>query len=211
MNIPSFHRFTDRFWPQTRELRSCDHDVLREIRARSDQLCSISQSELISRAGKLRETIQTDQTTLLARDTVVESFALTSEALRRTTGKVYYDCQLLAGLVLATGAIAEMQTGEGKTITCGLPAILYGMTGKGVHVATTNAYLAQRDHEEMLPVFQLLGISSALVDGTQSPGEKQRVYAKDVTYGTGYDFGFDFLRDQLSLRNRTELPLGTRF
>lgn len=210
-DIRSYRRFTDRFWTRTREIRESDHEVLREIRIRAGQLANETQEHLSEAASVLREEIQTSAITLLARSTVIESFALTAEALRRATGKVYYDCQLLAGLVLATGAIAEMQTGEGKTITCGLPAILYGMTGKGVHVATTNAYLAERDHEEMLPVFQQLGISSALVASDQGLAEKQVVYSQDITYGTGYDFGFDFLRDQLTMRNKTELPLGTRF
>ncbi len=104
-----------------------------------------------------------------------------------------------------------MQTGEGKTVTCGLPAVLYGLQGRGVHVATTNAYLARRDHEEMLPVFEMLGVSASLICSDQSAEEKQIHYSKDITYGTGYDFGFDFLRDQLSLRNKTAPPLGTRF
>ncbi len=142
---------------------------------------------------------------------VVESFALTSEALRRTTGKVYYDVQLLGGLVLATGCVAEMQTGEGKTITCALPSVLYGFAGGGVHVATTNAYLAERDHQELIPIFELLGLSSGLINNDQDFDAKQKAYACDITYGTGYEFGFDFLRDQLAIRNQPSLPLGTRF
>lgn len=142
---------------------------------------------------------------------VIESFALTAEALRRTTGKVYYDVQLLAGLALSTGSIAEMQTGEGKTITCGLPAVLYGMTGKGVHVATTNAYLAERDHEELVPIFEMLGLTSSLIHNEMDIMAKKRAYEHDVTYGTGYEFGFDFLRDQLAMRSTPRLPLGTRY
>ncbi len=209
-DIRPYRRLIDRFWPRTRQIRSSDHQLLAAIRRRADQLTGESVAKIRELTQNLREQMQLSKS-ILDQQSVIESFALTSEALRRTTGKVYYDCQLLGGLVLATGAIAEMQTGEGKTVTCGLPAVLYGLQGRGVHVATTNAYLASRDHEEMLPVFETLGLSASLISSDQSAEEKQIVYSKDITYGTGYDFGFDFLRDQLLLRNRTELPLGTRF
>ena len=198
-------------WPRMKHIRGYDRRVLREIRARAEAMAQLSDEELLDASDTLRTKLQTTDISTLERPIVVESFGLTTEALRRTSGKVYYDCQLLGGLVLATSAIAEMQTGEGKTVTCGLPTVLYGLTGKGVHVATTNAYLAERDHEELLPVFEKLGLSSALVHSDMSPADKQAAYAKDVTYGTGYEFGFDFLRDQLALRNQPELPLGTRF
>ena len=194
-----------------KQIRGYDRRVLREIRTRAQALAQLSDPELLEAANTLRTTLQTNGVSTLERSIVVESFGLTTEALRRTSGKVYYDCQLLGGLVLATSAIAEMQTGEGKTVTCGLPTVLYGLTGKGVHVATTNAYLAERDHEELLPVFEKLGLSSALVQSEMSASEKQAAYTQDVTYGTGYEFGFDFLRDQLALRNQPRLPLGTRF
>ncbi len=193
------------------QIRECDRLVLQDIRDRSAQLAGLSDDRLTSSALELRQQLQSAVLPVLGHRAVVEAFSLTTEALRRTTGKVYYDCQLLAGLVLATGAIAEMQTGEGKTVTCGLPTVLYGLTGKGVHVATTNAYLAKRDHEELAPIFEVLGLTSGLIESGQGVEEKKQAYSNDVTYGTGYEFGFDFLRDQLELRNRRELPLGTRF
>ncbi len=191
--------------------RSSDHQLLRQIRKRAAEIEGCSESKLIEHSEQLRSRVQDQELSVLSRDAVVESFSLTTEALRRTTGKVYYDCQLLGGLVLATGAIAEMQTGEGKTVTCGLPAVLYGFTGKGVHVATTNAYLAERDHEELKPVFDALGLTAGFIQSDQETADKQNAYMQDITYGTGYEFGFDFLRDQLALRNRPKLPLGTRF
>jgi preprotein translocase subunit SecA len=191
--------------------RRVDHYLLRSIRKRAGQIEGCGKEVLLGHADELRTQLRTQKLSALSQKAVVESFALTTEALRRTTGKVYYDCQLLGGLVLATGAIAEMQTGEGKTVTCGLPAVLYGLLGKGVHVATTNAYLAERDHEELVPVLEALGLSSALISNDQDPLEKRVAYLSDVTYGTGYEFGFDFLRDQMALRNRPNLQLGTRF
>ena len=210
-SIKPYRSLVDRLWPRMHHARRTDHQLLREIRHRANRIKGCSESKLKQFADDLRAKLQINKQAVLGRSTVVESFALTTEALRRTTGKIYYDCQLLGGLVLATGAIAEMQTGEGKTVTCGLPSVLYGMTGKGVHVATTNAYLAERDHEELVPVLAALGITSSLISNDMDSNEKRTAYAQDVTYGTGYEFGFDFLRDQLTIRNRPRLQLGTRF
>jgi len=118
-----------------------------------------------------------------------------------------YDTQLLAGLALARGAIAEMQTGEGKTLSALLPAVLFALTGRGVHVATPNAYLAKRDYELLEPVYALLGMRCGLLREQGSDAAKLAAYESDVTYGTGYEFGFDLLRDELG-RLTAELPLG---
>lgn len=201
----------DRFWQRQRQPRSGDYELVSHIRQRAEQLSQLPDEAIGDCADTLKESVQTGQSHVLDYATIVESFALTADALRRTSGKVYYDVQLLGGLALASGGIAEMQTGEGKTITCGLPSVLYGMTGKGVHVATTNAYLAARDHEEMLPIYEFLGLSSALVFSEQDVQDKRAAYLADITFGTGYEFGFDFLRDQLALRNRPATPLGARF
>jgi preprotein translocase subunit SecA len=209
--IKPYRSFTDRLRPRMHLARRSDRYLLREIRDRANQILGCGHDELLQLANRLKTGIRSNKLPVLSRYAVIESFALTTEALRQTTGKVYYDCQLLGGLVLATGAIAEMQTGEGKTVTCGLPAVLYGMTGKGVHVATTNAYLAERDHRELRPVIAALGLSSALISNDQDVFAKREAYSMDVTYGTGYEFGFDFLRDQLAIRNRPNQKLGTRF
>lgn len=138
----------------------------------------------------------------------VEAHSLITEAVRRSLGKSYYDVQLLAGIELTRGRIVQMQTGEGKTITTALPAFRHALTGRGVHIATTNAYLAGRDFEELRPAFELLGMTVGLLPEEHVDEEKRRAYQCDLTFGTGFDFGFDFLRDQLSIRNRPQMPLG---
>jgi len=133
---------------------------------------------------------------------VRDGFAIVNEALFRVHGFRFYPVQLLAGILLSRGYVAEMQTGEGKTLTAALPSFLLGLRGEGVHVATVNEYLAERDREENLPIFDLLGLSVGLVSEDMSEEEKHAAYRCDITYGTGYMFGFDYLRDQLALRTR---------
>ncbi|MCA9054685.1 MAG: translocase [Planctomycetaceae bacterium] len=139
---------------------------------------------------------------------LTRTLALTAEAVKRTTGKQYYDVQLLGGIVLARGCIAEMQTGEGKTLTTLLPAVAMALAGRGVHIATTNAYLAQRDCEELRPALELLGLTVGLLPEQHDETAKRVAYRQDVTFGTGYDFGFDYLRDQISARAQEREPLG---
>ncbi len=140
----------------------------------------------------------------------LQAFALIAEAVRRTLSKTYYDVQLMGGIELTQGRIVQMQTGEGKTLTTALPAFVHSLTGEGVHVATTNAYLARRDCEELRTAFELLGVRVGLLPDEHDDQQKRAAYSCDVTFGTGYEFGFDFLRDQLNLRNRPRLPLGLR-
>ncbi|MEM7457483.1 MAG: hypothetical protein AAF456_24330, partial [Planctomycetota bacterium] len=196
--IQSYRSIRARLMPRAGKVHRSHYQIVGRIRARASELEESDKKTLLETARILRETIR-GGLDVLSPFAVVESFALTSEALRRATGKIFYDVQLLAGLALATANIAEMQTGEGKTITCALPAVLYGWTGRGVHVATTNAYLAERDREELADVFELLGLKSGLIKSEQNPSEKRDAYLCDITYGTGYEFGFDFLRDQLTL------------
>ncbi len=135
-------------------------------------------------------------------------FALIAEAVRRTTGKTFYDVQLHGGIELARGRVAQMQTGEGKTLTTALPAFLRALQDGSVHVATTNAYLAQRDYEELRPAFELLGLSVGLLPDEHDEAAKREAYRCDITFGTGYEFGFDFLRDQMAFRARGAVELG---
>jgi preprotein translocase subunit SecA len=129
---------------------------------------------------------------------IVEGFALVREAARRVHGKVHYPAQLAAGVVLASGGLAEMQTGEGKTLTALLPAFLYALAGQGTHVVTANDYLAQRDARFAAAVFERLGLTVGCVTSDLPYDQRGPQYACDVTYGAAREFGFDFLRDRLA-------------
>jgi preprotein translocase subunit SecA len=133
-----------------------------------------------------------------------EAFALVREAARRTIGMSHFQTQLLGGAALHAGAIAEMQTGEGKTLTATLPLYLRALSGKGAHLATANDYLARRDAEWMAPVFAALGLSVAAITAGNSAADRRKAYRCDITYGTAREFGFDFLRDRLEQRRRAE-------
>ena len=129
-----------------------------------------------------------------------EAYALVREAARRTIGLRPFDVQLLGGIAMAGRSIAQMQTGEGKTLTATLPLYLYGLAGVGCHLATANDYLARRDAEWMRPVYESLGLSVGVIQEGMSRPDRRRAYVCDVTYGTAKEFGFDFLRDRLLLR-----------
>jgi preprotein translocase subunit SecA len=133
-------------------------------------------------------------------DLIPEAFALVREASRRKLGLRHFDVQLIGGLSLHLGKIAEMRTGEGKTLMATLPAYLNALTGEGVHVVTVNEYLAQRDSDWMSPVYRFLGMDVGVIKNAQSQEEKRAAYARDITYGTNNEFGFDYLRDNLAFR-----------
>ncbi len=140
---------------------------------------------------------------------VPEAFALVREASRRKLGLRHFDVQMIGGLALNAGKIAEMRTGEGKTLMSTLPAYLNALTGEGVHVVTVNEYLATRDSEWMAPVFRFLGLEVGVIKNAQSSAEKRAAYACDITYGTNNEFGFDYLRDNLAfnLEDRVQRKL----
>ncbi|MFM7291463.1 MAG: preprotein translocase subunit SecA, partial [Planctomycetia bacterium] len=135
---------------------------------------------------------------------LIESFAATREAGRRRLGMRHYDVQLLAGVALVHGAIVEMQTGEGKTLVATLPLVLYSLFGRGAHLATVNDYLAKRDAEWMMPIYEALGLRVGIIQSQQDFDERRKAYACDVTYGTAGEFGFDFLKDRLMNREIAE-------
>lgn len=139
----------------------------------------------------------------------VEIFAIVREAARRTLNMRHFDVQLLGGLALLEGAIAEMKTGEGKTLVATLPLTLMGLTGKGAHLVTVNDYLSRRDAEWMRPVYEFCGLTVGVVTHNQTPEEKRTAYAADITYGTNNEFGFDYLRDNMatSLELTVQRPL----
>ena len=129
----------------------------------------------------------------------VEAFAYIREAAKRTLGQRHYDVQLFGGLVLLRNKIAEMKTGEGKTLVSTLPISLMALFKKGVHVVTVNEYLAKRDAEWMSPIYNFLGLEVGLIHSNQDPEEKNQAYKKDITYGTNNEFGFDYLRDNMAI------------
>ena len=133
-----------------------------------------------------------------------EAFALVREAGRRTLNMRHYDVQLLGGIAIFKGAIAEMETGEGKTLTATLPMYLRALEGRGAHLATVNDYLANRDAELMQPIYEILGLSCAAIQTGMNQDQRRKAYGCDVTYGTSKEFGFDFLRDRLLIRRTGE-------
>ncbi|MGH9681403.1 MAG: DEAD/DEAH box helicase, partial [Candidatus Acidiferrales bacterium] len=128
---------------------------------------------------------------------LVPTFALVREAGRRKLGMRHFDVQLIGGIVLHEGKIAEMKTGEGKTLVATLPAVLNALTGRGVHIVTVNDYLARRDAEWMSPIYRALGLSVGVIVHDLSDAERQAAYGADITYGTNNEFGFDYLRDNM--------------
>jgi preprotein translocase subunit SecA len=155
-----------------------------------------SDEELKERAQELKEEAQGGAS---LDDLLPESFALTREAARRTLGQRHFDVQLIGGMVLHDGSIAEMRTGEGKTLTATLPAVLNALGGAGVHVVTVNDYLARRDAEWMRPVYEMLGLKVGIIQANEMDEAKHAAYAADITYGTNSEFGFDYLRDNLAI------------
>ncbi|HSR68538.1 MAG TPA: preprotein translocase subunit SecA [Acidobacteriota bacterium] len=130
-------------------------------------------------------------------DLLPEAFAAVREASRRTTGMRHYDVQLVGGVVLHRGKIAEMKTGEGKTLVATLPIYLNALAGKGVHLVTVNDYLARRDAEWMGPIYEMLGMSVGIIQHDMADSERKEAYQSDITYGTNNEFGFDYLRDNM--------------
>ncbi len=133
-------------------------------------------------------------------DMLPEAFAVVREGAKRALGQRHFDVQIMGGAVLHQGSIAEMKTGEGKTLVSTLPAYLNALTGDGVHMVTVNDYLAKRDSEWMAPVYRLLGISVGLIQANMTPEQRRPAYAADITHGTNNEFGFDYLRDNMAMR-----------
>jgi preprotein translocase subunit SecA len=155
---------------------------------------AMSDEDLRGTAGRLKEKLA--QGAKLD-DVLPDSFAATREAARRTKGMRHFDSQILGGIVLHRGNIAEMSTGEGKTLVATLPAVLNALTGMGVHVITVNDYLARRDCEWMLPIYRAVGVTAAYIQSDMDPTLRRLAYEADITYGTNSEFGFDYLRDNM--------------
>jgi preprotein translocase subunit SecA len=168
-----------------------------------------SDEELRQEADKLRERARNGEP---LDDLLFESFALTREAGRRTLGMRHFDVQLIGGMVLHDGSIAEMKTGEGKTLTATLAVVLNTLAGDAVHLVTVNDYLARRDAEWMMPIYDALGVTVGILQSVmRNPAEKRAQYAADVTYGTNSEFGFDYLRDNLAIQLEEKVQRGHPF
>jgi len=165
------------------------------INAFEAELEHSTDGELREAADELRERAHNGET---LDDLLYECFALVREAGRRSMGMRHFDVQLIGGMVLHDGAIAEMKTGEGKTLTATLPVVLNSLAGRGVHLVTVNDYLARRDAMWMKPIYDMLGVSVGVLQNMQPAEEKLAAYAADVTYGTNSEFGFDYLRDNMA-------------
>ena len=170
---------------------------LNAINALEPTLVALSDDELRARTGWLKERLTQGET---VDDIMVDAFATVREAAKRVLGQRHFDTQLLGGMVLHHGMIAEMRTGEGKTLVSTLPTYLSALTGKGVHVVTVNDYLARRDSEWMGRVHRFLGLTVGCILHELNDRERQEAYRSDITYGTNNEFGFDYLRDNMKFR-----------
>ena len=167
------------------------------INALEAELAELDDASIRARSDELRQRVAEDRDVAAA---LPEAFALVREASKRTLGLRHFDVQLIGGIALHEGKIAEMRTGEGKTLVATLPAYLNALTGDGVHIVTVNEYLAQRDADWMGPVYEFLGFRVGVIKSGQTPQEKRSAYEADITYGTNNEFGFDYLRDNLAFR-----------
>ena len=168
--------------------------IVRKINELEPDIEKLSDNELRGKTDELKKKLQEGKT---LDDILPEAFAVVREASKRVLGMRHFDVQLIGGIILHQGRIAEMKTGEGKTLVATLPVYLNALTGKGVHVVTVNDYLAKRDSEWMGKVYKFLGLTVGLVIAGMEPHEKRQAYACDVTYGTNNEFGFDYLRDNM--------------
>ncbi|MGL4594541.1 MAG: preprotein translocase subunit SecA, partial [Thermoguttaceae bacterium] len=169
------------------------------INALEPEMMQLSDDQLRAKTDEFRRRLQEGAT---LDDILVEAFAVCREAGRRVIGLRHYDVQLMGGMILHSGAIAEMMTGEGKTLVATLPAYLNALDGKGVHVVTVNDYLARRDMEWMGPLYLSLGITVSAIQSNMPADERQKAYQCDITYGTNNEFGFDYLRDNMKFAGK---------
>ena len=170
-------------------------NLILAINNKESEIKSLSESAIKEKTANFKKNVQNGSVKL--DEILPESFALVREAAKRTLGERHYDVQLAGGLILHKGKIAEMKTGEGKTLVSTLPAYLNSLTGKGVHIVTVNDYLAERDSKWMGKVFDYLGSSTGCITSNLDDRERKRNYACDITYATNNELGFDYLRDNM--------------
>jgi preprotein translocase subunit SecA len=177
------------------------------INAWEPELELLDDDELRDQTARLRERARGGES---LDDLLPETFAVVREASRRVMGMRHFDVQMIGGMVLHSGAIAEMKTGEGKTLTATLAVVLNALAGRGVHLVTVNDYLARRDAEWMSPIYNFLGLSVGVLQNNQPPQEKAAAYQADITYGTNSEFGFDYLRDNMARSLEEKVQHGAR-
>ncbi len=182
--------------------------IVNKINGLEEEISKLSDEELKGKTGYLKQQLQDGKT---LDDILPEAFAVMREASKRVLGMRHFDVQLIGGIILHQGRIAEMKTGEGKTLVATLPVYLNALTGKGVHVVTVNDYLAKRDSEWMGKVYRFLGLTVGLVIAGMNPAEKKAAYACDVTYGTNNEYGFDYLRDNMVIYKEQAVQRGLNY
>ncbi|WP_039756182.1 DEAD/DEAH box helicase, partial [Chromobacterium haemolyticum] len=170
------------------------HQTVVRVNALEEGLKALSDEALAAKTDEFKQRLAKGET---VDDLLPEAFAVCREASRRVLGMRHFDVQLIGGMVLHYGKIAEMRTGEGKTLVATLPSYLNALTGDGVHVVTVNDYLASRDAGIMAKLYNFLGLSVGVNLSQMPHDEKQQAYACDITYGTNNEFGFDYLRDNM--------------
>ncbi|MCK5384392.1 MAG: preprotein translocase subunit SecA [Alphaproteobacteria bacterium] len=173
------------------------HRQIEPINALEDTYVSMSDEEIKNQTNLFRQRLENGEP---LKKLTNEAFAVVREAAKRTLGQRHYDVQLIGGLVLDDGTIAEMRTGEGKTLVATLPVYLNTLAGGGVHVVTVNDYLAERDAAWMGQIYNFLGLSTGCITSNMAEDDRRKAYASDVTYGTNNEFGFDYLRDNMKFR-----------
>ena len=173
------------------------HPLVDAVNAKEAEVAALDDAALRARTGWLKERLDRGES---LDDLMVDAFATVREAAKRTLGQRHFDVQLIGGSVLHRGMIAEMATGEGKTLVATLPVYLNALTGKGVHVVTVNDYLAKRDAEWMGAIYKFLGLSVGCIVHGLNDDERRQAYAADITYGTNNEYGFDYLRDNMKFR-----------
>ena len=168
--------------------------IVEQINGLEEEISKLTDEQLKNKTNEFKKQLEEGKT---LDDILPEAFAVVREASKRVLGMRHFDVQLIGGIILHQGRIAEMKTGEGKTLVATLPVYLNALTGEGVHVITVNDYLAKRDSEWMGKLYKFLGLSVGLVIAGMEPKQKQEAYACDITYGTNNEFGFDYLRDNM--------------
>ena len=190
-----------------RQLRQLNR-IVAKINALEPEIEKLSDEQLQAKTPEFKQRIAGGE----ALDKVLpEAFAVCREAGRRVLGMRHYDVQLIGGMVLHLGKIAEMRTGEGKTLVATLPVYLNALEGKGVHVVTVNDYLARRDAAQMGKLYNWLGLSVGVVYPGMPHSDKREAYAADITYGTNNEFGFDYLRDNMALSKADRYQRGLHY